>query len=379
MRLRVDQSLSGLSVSTGRTLRCVDSETDPRVDRDTCRRVGAISMVCAPLTRGEEPFGVLKVTAAQPRAFTAADVGTLTTLADFITAAIAAASDLARITGELVSAGPAEGVPEFVANVLQPGIVADVETRRRIEHTLEQSAFAIACQPIFDIAGGELVGAEALARFAAPPRQGPDAWFEQAQRVGLGVELELATLAAALSPAHAAARRRLPRRQHRARGGRPPGAATELLEIAGAGRIVLELTEHLQVEGYDRLRDVLFRIRGSGVRLAIDDTGAGFAGLDHILRLAPDVIKLDRTLTGGIDIDPVRRALAGALVRFAGETGAQVLAEGIETADELATVRALGIQYGQGYLLGRPGPVEALAHTPATATAPAIAVAPRRP
>jgi len=96
------------------------------------------------------------------------------------------------------------------------------------------------------------------------------------------------------------------------------------------------------------------------VSLAIDDAGAGWSSLMHILRLAPDYIKLDRQLTHGIDIDPVRRSLASALASFADETGATIIAEGIETPSELTTLRRLGIRYGQGYQLARPAPLAGL-------------------
>ena len=94
--------------------------------------------------------------------------------------------------------------------------------------------------------------------------------------------------------------------------------------------------------------------------VSIDDTGSGYSSLAHILKLAPDFIKLDRDLVSGIDVDPVRRALAGSLVRFATETGAQIVAEGVETEDELAVLRQLGLRYGQGYYLGRPASLENL-------------------
>jgi EAL domain-containing protein (putative c-di-GMP-specific phosphodiesterase class I) len=93
------------------------------------------------------------------------------------------------------------------------------------------------------------------------------------------------------------------------------------------------------------------------VRLAVDDAGAGFATLQHILRLQPDLIKLDLSLTRDIDKDPVRRALASSLVSFAREINAQLIAEGVETAEELETIRALGIAFGQGYHLARPQPL----------------------
>jgi EAL domain-containing protein (putative c-di-GMP-specific phosphodiesterase class I) len=97
-----------------------------------------------------------------------------------------------------------------------------------------------------------------------------------------------------------------------------------------------------------------------GVRLAIDDTGAGFASFAHILKLAPEIIKLDRELTSGIDHDPVRAALATALVSFASQLGTEIIAEGIETAAELEVLRNLGIRYGQGYFLFRPTSIDSI-------------------
>src|SRR5680860_1166800 len=87
----------------------------------------------------------------------------------------------------------------------------------------------------------------------------------------------------------------------------------------------------------------------------IDDAGAGFASLRHVLGLHPDAVKLDLSLTRDIDRDPVRRALAASLVTFAREIGAAIVAEGIETRAELEALRALGVTHGQGYLLARPG------------------------
>jgi EAL domain-containing protein (putative c-di-GMP-specific phosphodiesterase class I) len=368
-RLRRDNSLSGLSIRTAATLHCLDAAVDDRVDRDACLRVGAVSMVCVPLNRQGDPVGVLKVTASRPEAFGGEDVATLTRLADFVTAAITAASELDRATGELLSpSGKGElvassregdGVGEFVANVLRPGIVASMETRHRIERVLAGSNFAILCQPVIDLDSGALIGAEALSRFSAPPSQGPDVWFDEAHQVGLGVALELAAVRMALGLIDD-----LPPQAYMAVNLGPEAISVPELEAmlgaADGRRVVLELTEHLKVDDYEGLGDTLRAIRSRGVRLAIDDTGAGFASLAHILKLAPDIIKLDRALTGGIDHDPVRRALAGALVTFAAETGATVIAEGIETADELDAVRKLGIPHGQGYLLGRPAPIASL-------------------
>ena len=119
--------------------------------------------------------------------------------------------------------------------------------------------------------------------------------------------------------------------------------------------MVLEVTEHAPVEDYDQLNRTLRTLRARGIRLAIDDAGAGFASFRHIVRLAPDFIKLDMTLTRDIDADPARRALATAMVSFALEIGATMIAEGIETEQEFRTLRSLGIGLGQGYFLGVPG------------------------
>jgi EAL domain-containing protein (putative c-di-GMP-specific phosphodiesterase class I) len=130
-------------------------------------------------------------------------------------------------------------------------------------------------------------------------------------------------------------------------------AALDRCPIPGE-QIVLELTEHLAVDDYASLQGNLDALRRRGIRIAIDDAGSGFASFQHILQVAPEIIKLDRELIGGIDTDAARRALASAVLMFAEEIGAMVIAEGIETPAELATVRSLGVHAVQGYLLGRP-------------------------
>jgi EAL domain-containing protein (putative c-di-GMP-specific phosphodiesterase class I) len=380
-RLRADGSLSGLAVRSGETLHCEDAEADGRVDGQACRRVGAVSMVCVPLRHGTESIGVLKVSAGQPRAFTGTDVATLARLAEFISTTIAAVSDLSRVTDELLGDAPVGiatshdrsadvadglgrldggGIGQFVANVLRPGVAADLAVKERVERVLSASAFTMLCQPIVDVRSGETVGAEALARIPGPPQQPPDAWFDDAQQVGLGVKLQLAAVQKALELLE-----EVPDGAFLAINVGPEAieaaALATMLGSSDPERIVLELTEHLRIDDYPHLRTILRRIRAQGTRLAIDDTGAGFSSLGHLVNLAPDLIKLDRQFTTGIDLDPVRRAIAAALVTFAADTGARVVAEGIETAGELETVRQLGITYGQGYFISRPGPVAVLA------------------
>lgn len=128
----------------------------------------------------------------------------------------------------------------------------------------------------------------------------------------------------------------------------------ELLPTLRTNLLLVEITEHAQVDDYDALAVLITELRELGGRLAVDDVGAGFASLQHILRLAPDEIKLDVGLTRGIDGDRARRALAFGLVSFANELGCSVVAEGIETREELDALRSLGVSLGQGYFLSPP-------------------------
>ena len=116
---------------------------------------------------------------------------------------------------------------------------------------------------------------------------------------------------------------------------------------------MLEITEHVAIDDYERLRSAI-AVLGPRVRLAVDDAGAGYASLRHILELAPSIVKLDIGLVRGIDSDPARQALIAGVGHFAAKRGIRLVAEGIETTEELATLRSLGVGYGQGYLLGRP-------------------------
>jgi EAL domain-containing protein (putative c-di-GMP-specific phosphodiesterase class I) len=138
---------------------------------------------------------------------------------------------------------------------------------------------------------------------------------------------------------------------------------TALAEALPLDRMAFEVTEHQPIDDYERLRDVAADLRSRGALLVVDDAGAGFASLRHILKLEPDVIKLDIALTRDIDRDPVKRALASSLATFAGDIGAAITAEGIETHAELLALRALGIDYGQGFFLAQPGSARAANQT----------------
>lgn len=232
----------------------------------------------------------------------------------------------------------------------------ETEKRRlewsRIHSILERDSVDVEFQPVFDLLDRSIVSLEALARFWTEPMRSPSVWFAEANEVGLGAELELAAIRSALQRID-----EFPEGVALALNVSPATALDprfcELL-LGVAERIVIEITEHAQVDDYDALAAALAPLRERGAQLAIDDVGAGFANLRHILRLAPDIVKLDLSLTQEISRDPARRALATSLVGFAGGVGARIVAEGISSDEDLTLLRALGVNYGQGFYLARP-------------------------
>lgn len=225
--------------------------------------------------------------------------------------------------------------------------------RERVREVLDQGGLSMALQPIVDVATGRLVGVEALARFH--DGRPPDVWFEEAGKAGLRAELEMLAITRA-----AARMTELPCGASMAVNACPEVVTDRrfvpmLLEAEiPLNRLVVEITEHARVEEYSALEAAVSGLRDLGVRLAVDDTGAGYASLAHVLRLKPDIIKLDRSLVSGIDSDGARRTLVTALVLLALDTGAVVTAEGVETPAELEAVAALGVDHAQGYLIARP-------------------------
>ena len=234
---------------------------------------------------------------------------------------------------------------------------ASMRMAARVRGVLERSALHVVFQPVVDLATREIVGYEALSRFRGEPDRGTEVWFKEADAVGLGAQLELAAVRAAVAQLG-----NLPASARLMVNVSPASAVLpELREILSgpiAERVTLEITEYAPVEDYEAFKAGIAKLRRAGVRLAIDDAGAGFASLRHILQLEPDVIKLDLSLTRGIDADRLRHALAVALTAFAAEIGVDIIAEGIETQAELDTLGRLGVSQGQGYLLGRPAPLD---------------------
>ncbi len=235
------------------------------------------------------------------------------------------------------------------------------EAGRRIRDVLSRGAIEIVFQPILDLVSNTTVGFEALSRFSAEPVRSPDQWFAEANEIGLGRDLELLAIDVALRSLD-----RIPEDQFLAVNISPEllanGEFGEFMRTRDDTRLIVELTEHARIDDYSALTHSVAELREHGLRFAVDDAGAGFASLQHILRLQPDIIKLDLTLTRGIDADPVRRALASSLAFFGDEVGSRLVAEGIETQSEQMTLCDLGVRLGQGYHLGRPGPLPDFAY-----------------
>ncbi|HEV8572930.1 MAG TPA: EAL domain-containing protein, partial [Actinomycetota bacterium] len=249
-------------------------------------------------------------------------------------------------------------VDELASQLVRESKEAERQAERaaRIRRVLAGEGLTMVFQPIADLLTGRIVGLEALARFSLEPQQGPDRWFAEAAEVGLAIDLELAAARAALAHFD-----HVPQGAYLSVNLSPEtvtfSSFRDIFINASVDRVVVEITEHAPVQDYAALADALGEFRNGGGRLAVDDAGAGFASLRHILRLAPDLIKLDVTLTRNIDSDQASQAMASALASFASKTHARIVAEGIETQEELAALRDLGIDHGQGYLLARPGPL----------------------
>jgi EAL domain-containing protein (putative c-di-GMP-specific phosphodiesterase class I) len=244
----------------------------------------------------------------------------------------------------------------LLAELLAAEVEAEQEQaqeRAHIQRIIRDARLTIALQPIVDLHSGVVLGTEALSRF--PHDFGsPEAVFRAAHRAGVGIEFERYAvrrafetfpllepevyLAINLSPAVAI---------------ELAGLVLETSDLP-VDRLVLEITEHSAVENYTSLRDRLAVVRRRGLRLAIDDAGAGYASLQHIVELGPDLIKADRSLVDGVAHDRARRSVVRALVGVAADLDAVVVAEGVERPEDLETIRGLGVDAAQGYLFARP-------------------------
>ena len=225
-----------------------------------------------------------------------------------------------------------------------------------IEQIISDNDISIYFQPIFSLKNNKVAGFESLARFFTTPYKAPDVWFKEAKKVGLNEALEMLAIKNAVtniakfnnstyiaincSPSHILS-----------------GALENTLQNIDCTRLVLEITEHSPISDYEKMRTALTPLRKRGLRLAIDDVGAGFSSFQHILELEADIIKLDISLTQNINTDDRKFLLAKALCGFAKAIDCTIVAEGIETEEELNSLRKLNVDSVQGYFIGRPAAI----------------------
>jgi EAL domain-containing protein (putative c-di-GMP-specific phosphodiesterase class I)/DNA-binding NarL/FixJ family response regulator len=244
-------------------------------------------------------------------------------------------------------------IKQLAAHLVESDHAEGVQRRllERIQHVIDQRLFDTVFQPIVRLEDNRVIGHEALTRFRNGLVQRPDLWFADAEQVGLRLPLELVTAHAAVERFEAA---QIDGFLSLNASPETLSKCGELIGRLGGDRLVVEVTEHSAIADYDALRPMLRRLRDQGVRIAVDDAGAGFSSLRHVLQLEPNYIKLDISLTQSIDHDRKRRALAAGMIGFANELGAEIVAEGIEVEAELNALLELGVPFGQGFLVGRP-------------------------
>nr|WP_246406583.1 EAL domain-containing protein [Modestobacter versicolor] len=253
-----------------------------------------------------------------------------------------------------------EVLAEAAALVIEPQVREEqrqAEISGRLAPVIADGGPDVVLQPIVDLRTGARIGAEALSRFPRAWGRTPDVVFAEAHSIGQGDLLELLALSRAADLLDDVT-------GYVAMNVSPQTLLTPLCrEVLGdlpLDRVVLELSEHEQVQDYAALGAALAPLRARGMRLAIDDVGAGFSSLRHIVVTGPDVIKMDRSIVSGLDTDPILAKLAQSLVDFAHSSDICVVAEGVETAAEHEVLRRLGVDGGQGWLFGRPGPADLL-------------------
>lgn len=305
----------------------------------------------------ESGFGgaMLRVAQEQPTAMAIIPLQTSKAMLGGLSAATSASGGIAYLTERLPIL---ESFGAIASALLAPGII-DRQQRGvihdRLEAVLSKRSFTPVFQPVVELASGLTVGYEALTRFDDGTR--PDRRFADASAVGLGFELEAATLYEALLAADS-----LPADAWLSVNVSPGflmdgSHLRQSLRDARRG-IVLEITEHVAIENYEAFRQAVASL-GVDLRYAVDDAGAGFSSFRHILELRPDFVKLDIGLVRDINADEVRQALVAGIVYFASRSGCRLIAEGIETSAERMMLQGLGINLGQGYLLGRPARIDA--------------------
>ena len=353
-------SFQGLAAQEKRPKLIDDALTDQRLSlrvRAMNKQWGTRSWAAIPLLYNGSVIGSLLLAAKNPGAFTDADIDPMLAISEFVSALIGARAQLSTLLTRVMTDSDERGqralTARIVASVMLPE-AAEVEGLQvELEALLAQTdSVSAVFQPIVHLASGRTIAYEGLARFPADSPLTPKQWFTTARRLGQGVAFEHAALKAVLACA-----RGLPECWPVAVNLSPNAVLDRSIQellISQDRPLIVEITEHEPFP--DALGAGLEQLREHGISIAIDDAGAGYASFTQLMRLRPDIIKIDGELIDGIDRDPVKRAFATALNTLGAELHAKIVAEAVETAGQLDTLTRLGIEYGQGYLLGRPEP-----------------------
>ncbi|OBI17711.1 hypothetical protein A5712_23285 [Mycobacterium sp. E2327] len=358
-------SIQGLAAREKHPKLIDDAVSDRRLSarvRAMNKQWGTRSWAAIPLMYNDDAIGSLLLAATAPAAFTDTDIDAMLAISEFVSAAIGAQSQLSTLLTHVMSDSDERGqralTERFIASVMLPEAVDTEALQDQVDELLAHpNALSAVFQPIVHLKSGTTIAYEGLIRFPESSEMTPTEWFSAARRVGRGIELERAALCTILSAA-----RGIPSDRPVAANLSPSAAlepAIQDLLTAQDRALVVEITEHEPFP--DDLGPSLRHLRDRGIRVAVDDAGAGYASFTQLLRLHPDIIKIDGELIVGIDGDPVKRALATALNSLAAELHAKLVAEAVETPSQLQTLIRLGIEYGQGIHLGAPQPG---AHTP---------------
>ena len=347
-------------------------------DERICQLAAALTTACdgieaVPYRIGGDEFAIIaagrnqraeRIADAVHAALRAGDCAVVTATIGIASASPGMSADelLRRADMALIVGKPTRSGTRSYSRALEnaPGN-AEAERAELLAIIDDPTAIAPVFQPIVDLHTGEVLGHEALSRFPEAGWRNPQEWFQLAHAHDLAIELEAAAVRAALEAP-----------------GRPAVASINLnispkVLLSARDRIglphdlsaiTIEVTEDALVTEGPELELALLELRARGARIAVDDAGAGYAGFAQLVRVRPDVIKLDRSLVAGVDADPLKAAVVRAFVQFADSAQALVCAEGIETPAELHTITTLGANSGQGFLLGRPTPEGAIGPAP---------------
>jgi EAL domain-containing protein (putative c-di-GMP-specific phosphodiesterase class I) len=246
---------------------------------------------------------------------------------------------------------------------------------RQLKDVIEHKRIASLYQPILDVTTRRVIGYEAFSRGPKGNLESPGVLFQVASETELTWQLERVCRERALRGLS-----RLMRGQLLFINLEPASVLDPKLLAASfvrrcSRRVVFEITERAAIKNFPTFRQAVQLLKRAGFRVAVDDVGSAYAGLRVVSEIRPDFIKLDMHLTRGADSNLIKRQLIGAVAKFSRDAGVPLIVEGVETAEELATVRELGIQLAQGFFFG---PLAATPQKPRVGAGGRGAVATRR-